>query len=134
MEPGQWTDDTSMALCLAASLIEKGEFDAMDQMQRYVRWWEEGYLSATGECFDIGITTSDALSDFIDTGEPYAGSSAPNTAGNGSLMRLAPVPMYFANDADEAISKSARQLPEPPTGRKKQLMHVATSLAYSLAH
>ena len=107
LEPGQWTDDTSMALCLAASLIEKGEFDAMDQMQRYVRWWEEGYLSATGECFDIGITTSDALSDFIDTGEPYAGSSAPNTAGNGSLMRLAPVPMYFGNDAAEAISKSA---------------------------
>ena len=58
LEPGQWTDDTSMALCLAESLIERGGFDAMDQMQRYVRWWEEGHLSATGEYFDIGITTS----------------------------------------------------------------------------
>ena len=96
-----------MALCLVVSLIERGGFDAMDQMQRYVRWRDEGYLSATGECFDIGITTSDALSHFIDTGEPYAGSSAPNTAGNGSLMRLAPVPMYFANDAAEAIIRSA---------------------------
>ena len=107
LEPGQWTDDTSMALCLAESLIERGGFDAMDQMQRYVRWWEEGHLSATGECFDIGITTSDALSHFINTEEPYAGSSAPNTAGNGSLMRLAPVPMYFAGNATNAIARSA---------------------------
>ena len=50
LEPGQWTDDTSMALCLAASLIERGGFDAMDQMQRYVRWCREGYLSSTGSC------------------------------------------------------------------------------------
>ena len=107
LEPGQWTDDTSMALCLAESLIERGGFDAMDQMQRYVRWWEEGYLSATGKCFDIGVTTSNALSHFIDTGEPYAGSSDPNTAGNGSLMRLAPVPMYFAGNATDAIARSA---------------------------
>ena len=107
LDPGQWTDDTSMALCLAESLIERGGFDAMDQMQRYVRWWEEGYLSATGECFDIGNTIERALSRFIDTGEPYAGSSDPYSAGNGSLMRLAPVPMYFANDAAEAIIRSA---------------------------
>ena len=107
LEPGQWTDDTSMALCLAASLIERGEFDPMDQMQRYVRWRDEGYLSSTDTCFDIGNTIACALSRFIDTGEPYAGSSDPYSAGNGSLMRLAPVPMYFANDATEAISRSA---------------------------
>ena len=107
LEPGQWTDDTSMALCLAASLIERGEFDAMDQMQRYVRWRDEGYLSSTGACFDIGNTIASALSRFIDTGEPYAGSSNSYAAGNGSLMRLGPVPMYFADDAAEAISRSA---------------------------
>ena len=107
LEPGQWTDDTSMALCLAASLIERGEFDPMDQMRRYVRWRDEGYLSSTGTCFDIGNTIASALSRFMDTGEPYAGSSDPYSAGNGSLMRLAPVPMYFAGDAAEAISRSA---------------------------
>ena len=107
LEPGQWTDDTSMALCLAASLVERGEFDPMDQMQRYVRWQDEGYLSSTGACFDIGITIASALSRFIDTDEPYAGSSDPYSAGNGSLMRLAPVPMYFASDAVKAISRSA---------------------------
>ena len=57
LRPGQWTDDTSMALCLASSLVEKGGFDATDQMQRYVKWHEEGYWSATGRCFDIGSTT-----------------------------------------------------------------------------
>ena len=107
LEPGQWTDDTSMALCLAASLIERGEFDPMDQMQRYVRWRDEGYLSSTGRCFDIGNTIARALSRFIGSGEPYAGSSDPYTAGNGSLMRLAPVPMYFADDAAQAIRRSA---------------------------
>ena len=70
LEPGEWTDDTSMALCLAASLIETGVFDAKDQMQRYVRWRHEGYLSSTGRCFDIGNTIRTALSRFVDTGEP----------------------------------------------------------------
>ncbi len=107
LEPGQWTDDTSMALCLAASLIERGQFDPIDQMERYVRWRDEGYMSSTGECFDIGYTVNEALSHFMDTGEPFAGSTDPFSAGNGSLMRLAPVPMYFAYDATEAITRSA---------------------------
>ena len=107
LDPGEWTDDTSMALCLAASLIERDGFDATDQMQRYVRWRDEGYLSSTGSCFDIGNTVAEALSRFIETGDPYAGSSDPHSAGNGSLMRLAPVPMYFAGDPAEAIDRSA---------------------------
>lgn len=107
LSAGEWTDDTSMALCLATSLIETDGFDPMDQMQRYVRWWREGYLSSNGDCFDIGITVSDALSGFERTGDPYSGSTDPMSAGNGSLMRLAPVPMYFAGDTQEAIDRSA---------------------------
>lgn len=95
LEPGQWTDDTSMALCLAGSLIECRGFDAADQMRRYVRWWREGYLSSTGRCFDIGNTTSAALATFERTGDPFAGSTERHVAANGSLMRLAPVPLYF---------------------------------------
>ncbi|MCC6354990.1 MAG: ADP-ribosylglycohydrolase family protein [Verrucomicrobiae bacterium] len=103
LEPGQWTDDTSMALCLATSLVEKGGFDARDQMERYCRWWREGYLSSTGACFDIGSTVRSALRRFEDTGEPFAGSTDPQSAGNGSLMRLAPVPICFAKCPDRAI-------------------------------
>ena len=107
LRAGQWTDDTSMALCLATSLLERGGFDPMDQMKRYVRWWREGYMSSTGVCFDIGNTVSDALRRFERTGEPYSGSTHPMSAGNGSLMRLAPVPMFFADDARQAIDRSA---------------------------
>ena len=106
LQPGEWTDDTSMALCLAASLAEKGSFDPLDQMQRYVRWWREGYMSSNGRCFDIGNTVRAALAQFQETGHPMAGSTDPNTAGNGSLMRLAPVPLFFATDPEEAIAKA----------------------------
>ena len=105
--PGQWTDDTSMALCLAASLLECNGFDPEDQMQRYVRWWREGYMSSTGRCFDIGNTVKAALRQFQSTGQPYAGSTDTYSAGNGSLMRLAPVPMYYASNAPKAIDHCA---------------------------
>ena len=107
LAPGEWTDDTSMALCLADSLIEKGGFDPVDQLERYVRWYRSGYLSSNGRCFDIGITTAASLHRFERTQEPYPGSTAPNTAGNGSLMRLAPVPMFYARQPQIAIEKSA---------------------------
>lgn len=100
--PGQWTDDTSMALCLGTSLVACGGFDARDQMQRYCRWQEEGYFSSTGECFDIGRTVAAALDRFRERGEPVAGSKDPLSAGNGALMRLAPVPMYFFPSLDDA--------------------------------
>ncbi len=103
LKPGQWTDDTSLALCLAESLIHCRCFDAKDQLQRYVRWWREGHLSSTGTCFDIGNTTRSALLRFMQTKEPFSGSIDSWAAGNGSLMRLAPIPMFFASDPAKAI-------------------------------
>ncbi|GIW79224.1 MAG: ADP-ribosylglycohydrolase [Gemmatales bacterium] len=102
LQPGQWTDDTAMALCLATSLVEKGGFDARDQMERYCLWQEKGYLSSTGVCFDIGNTVASALRRFRRTNEPFAGSTDPYTAGNGCIMRLAPVPMFYFPDIDAA--------------------------------
>jgi ADP-ribosyl-[dinitrogen reductase] hydrolase len=107
LKPGQWTDDTSMALCLAESLTETGKFDAADQMERYVRWWKNGHFSSTGRCFDIGGTTSSSLARFQGDGDPYAGPTDEYSAGNGSIMRLAPVPMRYSHDAAEAIAKAA---------------------------
>ena len=107
LQPGQWTDDTSMALCLAESLAEKQGFDAADQMGRYLRWYRDGHLSSTGYCFDIGGTVSAALRKFQETADPFAGSTDPYSAGNGSIMRLAPVPMFYALDPALAIEQSA---------------------------
>ena len=107
LRAGQWTDDTSMALCLAISLTETREFNTFDQMKRYCKWYKEGYLSSRpGQCFDIGITTSQALDSFLATGQPISGSADRMKAGNGSLMRLAPVPMFFRKNEAEAIDKS----------------------------
>lgn len=102
LRAGEWTDDTSMALCLAESLIERRGFDAEDQLRKYVDWWRDGHLSCTGYCFDIGNTTAAALSGFERTGVP-SGQTSLYSAGNGSIMRLAPVPMFYANDMDAAV-------------------------------
>ena len=104
---GQWTDDTSMAMCLAESLVRNGGFDPVDQMRRYVRWRRHGYWSSTRTCFDIGTTTSEALRRFEDTRDPFAGSTDPYSAGNGSLMRLAPVLLRYSRNPAEAVHLAA---------------------------
>ena len=106
LKAGEWTDDTSMALCLADSLIEKQAFDPIDQLERYCHWYKDGYFSVKGYCFDIGGTVKAALDKFLKTHEPYPGPTAPDTAGNGSIMRLAPVPLFYACNPAEAIERS----------------------------
>ena len=102
LPPGAWTDDTSMALCLAESLVERRTFDPVDQLERYDRWYREGYWSSTGRCFDIGNATRAALERFERTREPYPGDAAPDAAGNGPLMKLAPVVLAYASRPQEA--------------------------------
>jgi ADP-ribosyl-[dinitrogen reductase] hydrolase len=107
LRAGEWTDDTSMALCLAESLLESNGFDPYDQLSRYVHWKRRGHHSSNGVCFDIGGTVMAALARFERFSEPYAGSTAPNSAGNGSIMRLAPVPLFFDGDPLGAIENAA---------------------------
>lgn len=91
---GEWTDDTSMGLALADSIIEAG-WDLDDQMRRYVRWWREGDYSVNGRCFDIGNTVASALSRFETEGDASrSGDRSERASGNGSLMRLAPVAIW----------------------------------------
>lgn len=88
---GTWTDDTSMALCLADSLIEKNGYDSFDIMGKYRHWMLDGYRTCEGlPAADVGIQTRIALIDFADN--PYISEDAPKTesAGNGAIMRLAP--------------------------------------------
>lgn len=98
LRPGEWTDDTSMALCLGKSLIDCDGFDAKDQMDKYWMWIENGYMSSNGRMFDIGDTTSEALCRYRKTGEPFAGLPHAKMAGNGSIMRLAPIPLFYEDD------------------------------------
>lgn len=123
LKPGQFTDDGSMALCLAVALLGS-ETDTPStihpsavQMNLYRRWYESGYLSPTGECFDIGITVRTALYKFISdydrtegskftSDDAYYGSTSSKASGNGSLMRLAPVPLLYHRDPRNAINEA----------------------------
>lgn len=106
LQPGEWTDDTTMALCLAESLVEKG-FDETHQLETYCRWWQEGHLSVKGRCFDIGNKTRDSLARFWDR-KRFEPVPDDTSAGNGSIMRLAPVPLRYAVNPEQAIVMSAR--------------------------
>jgi ADP-ribosyl-[dinitrogen reductase] hydrolase len=100
---GAWTDDTSMALCAAESLLAHRRFAPMDQLERFDRWYREGYWSSTGRCFDIGNATRAALERFERTRDPYPGMVAKDAAGNGPLMKLAPVVLAYASSPADAV-------------------------------
>jgi ADP-ribosylglycohydrolase len=106
---GAFTDDTSMALCLAESLVICQGFDPIDQLQRYLRWYRQGHWSSTGSCFDIGVTTRAALERFERTHETYPGDANPAGLGNGSLMRLAPLALAYARRPQQALAYAGEQ-------------------------
>lgn len=127
---GKWTDDTSMALCLAESLLNRGGCDPRDQMTRYANWYQWGYWSSTGSCFDIGMATRAAIQRFLLTGDPLAGCADPDQAGNGSLMRLAPVPMFFG--ADESLLQSMAELSSRTTHAAPECLQACRLFAVAL--
>ncbi|MCA9118358.1 MAG: ADP-ribosylglycohydrolase family protein, partial [Planctomycetaceae bacterium] len=133
--PGEWTDDTSMALALAASL-GTGEWDLNDQAQRYVNWHIQGDYSVNGRCFDIGFTTRRALWDFgQNKNARTSGDSSSRASGNGSIMRLAPVPIRFAHLFPNQLDELARLAAESslPTHRSSQCLSACRYMALLLA-
>jgi ADP-ribosyl-[dinitrogen reductase] hydrolase len=111
LEPGEWTDDTAMALALADSLLQGGDVDEADLVARFADWYRNGTYSCTGTCFDIGITTRSALELWETTRRTDCGPTDAHTAGNGSLMRLSPVAIRFWNhplDLDDAAARQSR--------------------------
>lgn len=109
LKPGQWTDDTAMALALADSLVTCGKLNTKNLAERFVSWMREGEYSVTGTCFDIGNTTREALQRYLSTGEPLAGDTDSQSAGNGSLMRLAPIALRGLRSGEAPMSLAARE-------------------------
>lgn len=109
LKPGEWTDDTSMALALMDSLLVDPSLNERDLMERFSAWYENGSYSPTGRCFDIGVTTRQALAEWRKTNDPIAGPTSASSAGNGSLMRLAPVAVRHWRDRETLIDTAARQ-------------------------
>jgi len=109
LAPGEWTDDTSMALALADSLLGCRGLNPQDLAERFCRWRYEGRYSHNGRCFDVGNTVSQALGEFRRTGSPISGSCDARSAGNGSLMRLAPVALFWAHDPETCMEMARLQ-------------------------
>lgn len=111
---GYWTDDTSMAICLAESLLFcNGVLDLHDQMDRYAKWYVYGQNSSTGACFDIGGGTRLAIEHSLNKSKPL-GLYPEHSEGNGSLMRLAPVSIVY-HGAPEDIAHEACRISSSPT-------------------
>lgn len=135
LDAGEWTDDTSMALALADSIATAG-WNLNDQADRYVQWWKTGKYSVNGRCFDIGITTRSALGNYVAKKDALtSGDRSDRASGNGSIMRLAPVPIKFghlyANQLDE-LSRLAEES-SVPTHASDQCVSACRYLATVLA-
>ena len=116
MEPGQWTDDTSMGLCLADSLLmNKGELKPHDLMRRFLCWWYGGYNNAfrnnstPRHSVGLGGNISQSFSRYKDYQEEETKAGNKNTSGNGSIMRNAAIPICFHYDINKACEKARKQ-------------------------
>ncbi|MES2585821.1 MAG: ADP-ribosylglycohydrolase family protein [Pseudomonadota bacterium] len=109
LNAGEWTDDTSMALCLADSIIAMGTVDPLDVHTRFLRWLETGENSHNGRCFDIGEITRNALLLNKNRVVFQFPEDTLHGAGNGSIMRLAPVAIYWANEPEIALEMAILQ-------------------------
>lgn len=132
LEAGVWTDDTAMALCLGQSLIDKKGFDPKDQMEKYLEWLDNGYMSATGQAIGLGMTIDESLNKYRLTGNPFCGSTDPLTAGNGTIMKLAPVPMYYHPDHEAAVRYSIESC--KTTHKAQEVLDAASAMASILCY
>lgn len=104
---GAWSDDTAMALCVADSLLERGEFDPVDQVGRFIRWQREGYLSSTGHCVGITAGVTRALGAAGWRRQRFPGSHDPAQLDPEVLTRVGPVVLHYFNDPGAAIEYAA---------------------------
>ncbi len=108
--PGTWSDDGAQALCLLESLLECGQFNADDFGRRLVKWCDTGYMTPDGQVFDIGITSSQAIS-ALRSGVPAlrAGRNEETANGNGSLMRVLPLALWHQGTDAELVHDAEHQ-------------------------
>ncbi len=110
MKNGLWSDDTSLTLCLAQSLAERKTLDLEDLGKRFCMWFKEGYLTPFGRVIGIGRTTRQAIMRMLKGKNPRdAGSKGEKSNGNGSLMRISPIPIFFKNEKPEVVLEMAHQ-------------------------
>jgi ADP-ribosyl-[dinitrogen reductase] hydrolase len=107
--PGTWSDDGAQALCLLASLLDRGQLDLEDFGRRLVAWFEQGYLAVDGRAFDIGNQTRVALRQLAaGVHVEQAARREVHDNGNGSLMRVLPIALWHRGDDRALIDDAMR--------------------------
>ncbi|MGY1703532.1 ADP-ribosylglycohydrolase family protein [Geodermatophilus sp. SYSU D00697] len=128
-EPGEFTDDTQMALLVATSLVERGDLDEADVFDRFRTWAQAGPP-------DVGVQTRAVLA----SGRPWDVAAAEHfrrtgrAAGNGSLMRATPTAVRFAHEGRAATMDAARRISalthgDPSTGEGCAVFHELVRVA-----
>ena len=107
LKEGDWTDDTSLSLALADSILETKTIDKQNLIEKFCSWYLKGFYSHNGFCFDIGNTTASSLNRYIDSG--VYSDALLNSSTNGSIMRLSPVPIFWKDDLGKCIEMSVEQ-------------------------
>jgi ADP-ribosyl-[dinitrogen reductase] hydrolase len=106
---GEWSDATATALCLAESLFEAGRFDLADQMERFLRWLRDGYPAKVRRSLRIDRQMAEALRFYEKNGNPYGGDCGHRDAGDGALVRLAPIAIVWQTNPALAIQRAGQQ-------------------------
>jgi len=135
LEAGEWTDDTSLALALADSIASVG-WDLDDQIKRYLAWWRRGEYSVNGRAFGIGIGTSAALRRYEHVADARrSGNRSESSSGNGSIMRLAPVPIRYADLLPDRLGELVQRCIESslPTHASPQCLSACAYLGVVLS-
>jgi len=115
LKPGQWTDDASMALCLADSLLVHKGLNPRDLRLRFLNWWQFGLNNAFAHDKDregsvgLGGNIGASMREFVAKETEFTGSGDRSTSGNGSLMRLAPLPVFYASNRELALAMAHAQ-------------------------
>ncbi|KIW81094.1 hypothetical protein Z517_04117 [Fonsecaea pedrosoi CBS 271.37] len=149
LPPGCFTDDTSMTLCLAHSLLEcGGQSNIVHQAEKYISWWRDGYMSSVGRCFDIGVSTRSALEIWDNFLHLMPRDSSPPVeeterailkkisfsfgkdeyCGNGSLMRVLPAALIAPSEPDAVHLAHESSLPTHPHPRCVHACMIYTAL------
>ncbi|TCG09296.1 hypothetical protein BZM27_06345 [Paraburkholderia steynii] len=122
---GTWSDDGAQALCLLASLLERGSFSLTDFADRLVRWLYKGYFAVDGDVFDVGSQTASALDSLRDGVPPLeSGGATESDNGNGSLMRVLPMALWHTGP-DSELARYAHLQSMPTHAHSRSLVACA---------
>lgn len=96
--PGTWSDDSSLMLCQMRSLTQCKGVNLNEQREKFIRWFDLGWMTPYGEVFDFGSTTYSSIKRMKNRDNPpeMCGAEDDRSQSNGALMRILPGVIWAA--------------------------------------